>query len=83
MRRAGDNSTITGDIVSDCATPHSIDAQLIPVTISSSGVPTVTGGSTGQSILQRVKSMSASLGTTVTIQGDRGYVHVKRKPKED
>ena len=64
-------------------TPHSIDAQLIPVTISSSGVPTVTGGSTGQSILQRVKSMSASLGTTVTIQGDRGYVHVKRKPKED
>jgi len=64
-------------------TPRSIDAQLIPVTISSSGVPTVTGGSTGQSILQRVKSMSAELDTTVTIEGDRGYVHVKRKPKED
>jgi poly-gamma-glutamate synthesis protein (capsule biosynthesis protein) len=64
-------------------TPRSIDAQLIPVTISGSGVPAVTGGSTGLSILQRVKSMSAALGTTVTIKGNRGYVHVKRKPKED
>jgi poly-gamma-glutamate capsule biosynthesis protein CapA/YwtB (metallophosphatase superfamily) len=63
-------------------TPRSIDAQLIPVVTSSSGVPALAGGSTGLSILQRVKSMSAALGTTVTIKGGRGYVHVKRKHKD-
>jgi hypothetical protein len=57
---------------------HAIDAKLIPVTVSGSGVPTVAGGSTGLSILQRVKSFSAALGTTVTISDGRGYVHVKR-----
>lgn len=56
----------------------SIDAKLIPVTISGSGVPTVATGGTGLGILQRVKSLSADLGTTVTIKDNRGYVHVKR-----
>ncbi|MCX6363848.1 MAG: CapA family protein [Actinobacteria bacterium] len=59
-------------------TPHAIDAKLIPVITSGSGVPSVATGSTGLSILQRVKSMSAALGTTVTIKDNRGYVHVKR-----
>jgi len=59
-------------------TPPTIDAKLIPVQVSGSGVPTVATGSTGLSILQRVKSLSAALGTTVTIKDDRGYVHVKR-----
>jgi poly-gamma-glutamate capsule biosynthesis protein CapA/YwtB (metallophosphatase superfamily) len=59
-------------------TPHTIDVKLIPVRISGSGVPTVATGSTGLSILQRVKSLSAALGTTVKISGGRGYVHVKR-----
>ena len=59
-------------------TPHAIDAKLIPVQISGSGVPTVATGSTGLSILQRVKSLSAALGTTVKIADNRGYVHVKR-----
>ncbi len=59
-------------------TPHTINAKLIPVQISGSGVPTVATGSTGLSILQRVKDLSAALGTTVKIAGDRGYVHVKR-----
>jgi poly-gamma-glutamate capsule biosynthesis protein CapA/YwtB (metallophosphatase superfamily) len=59
-------------------TPHAIDAQLIPVITSSSGVPTVATGSTGLSILRRVKSMSAALGTNVKIAHNRGYVHVKR-----
>ena len=59
-------------------TPHAIDAKLIPVQISGSGVPTVATGSTGLSILQRVKSLSAALGTGVRIADNRGYVHVKR-----
>jgi len=65
-------------LVKASMTKDSIDAKLIPVTISGSGIPTVAGGSTGQSILQRVKSLSANLGTTVTIKDNRGYVHVKR-----
>ncbi|HEY5388491.1 MAG TPA: CapA family protein, partial [Thermoleophilia bacterium] len=65
-------------LVKTRVTPHSINAQLVPVQISSSGIPTVATGSTGLSILQRVKSMSAALGTTVKIKGDRGYVNVKR-----
>ena len=59
-------------------TPHTIDAKLIPVQVSGSGVPTVATGSTGLSILQRVKSLSAALGTSVKISANRGYVHVKR-----
>src|SRR5450759_2376440 len=59
-------------------TPSSIDAQLIPVIVSGSGVPTLAGGSTGLSILQRVKSLSAALGTSVKIADNRGYVHVNR-----
>jgi len=59
-------------------TPHAIDAKLIPVQISGSGVPTVATGSTGLSILQRVKSLSAALGTSVKIADNRGYVHVNR-----
>jgi hypothetical protein len=59
-------------------TRHTIDAKLIPVKISGSGVPTVATGSTGLGILRRVKSLSAALGTAVKIADNRGYVHVKR-----
>jgi poly-gamma-glutamate synthesis protein (capsule biosynthesis protein) len=65
-------------LVTAKVTPRTIDAKLIPVQISGSGVPTVATGSTGLSILQRVRSLSAALGTTVKIAGNRGYVHVKR-----
>jgi hypothetical protein len=65
-------------LVKATVTPHAIDAKLIPVQISGSGVPTVATGSTGLGILQRVKSLSATLGTTVRIADNRGYVHVKR-----
>ena len=65
-------------LVTAKVTPRTIDAKLIPVQISGSGVPTVATGSTGLSILQRVQSLSAALGTTVKIAGNRGHVHVKR-----
>ena len=52
-------------------TPERIDALLVPVQISSSGVPTVATGSTAASILERVRSLSADLGTTVTISDGR------------
>ena len=65
-------------LVKASLTKDSIDAKLIPVVMNGSGVPSVATGSTGLGILQRVKSLSAALGTTVTIKDNRGYVHVKR-----
>ncbi|MFA4966380.1 MAG: CapA family protein, partial [Thermoleophilia bacterium] len=59
-------------------TPERIDALLVPVQISSSGVPAVATGSTAESILERVRSLSADLGTTVTISDGRGHVHIRR-----
>ena len=59
-------------------TPAAIHAKLIPVQVSGSGVPTVATGAIGLSILQRVRSLSAALGTTVKIADNRGYVHVQR-----
>jgi poly-gamma-glutamate synthesis protein (capsule biosynthesis protein) len=55
-----------------------IDAQLIPVVGGGSGVPSLAKGSHGDSILQRVKSFSAALDTTVKIADGKGYIHVKR-----
>ena len=49
-----------------------------PWSSAARGVPTVAGRSQGESILRRVKSLSAALGTTVKISANRGYVHVKR-----
>jgi hypothetical protein len=65
-------------LVKATVSQHLLDAKLIPVTISGAGVPTAVSGSTALSILQRVKNLSAALGTTVVISGSRGYVHVKR-----
>ena len=56
----------------------SIDAQLIPVVGGGSGVPSLAGGSQGDSILQRVQSFSAALDTNVKIADGKGYVHIKR-----
>lgn len=59
--------------------PKAIDATLIPVQIAGSGIPSVATGADGLSILRRVKTYSASLGTTVRIRGGKGYVHVNRR----
>lgn len=62
--------------------PEGVDAQLVPVVLSSSGVPTVAKDSRGESILNRVKSFSAALDTKVKISRGLGYVHVKTKTDE-
>ena len=56
-----------------------IDAQLIPVLLANSGVPSVATGEDAAVILEKVRSYSATLGTTVTIRGGYGYVHISRR----
>ena len=60
-------------------TRRAIDAKLIPVKISGSGVPTVATGSTGVSILQRVQEpLRRARHHGQDLRHGRGYVHVKR-----
>jgi hypothetical protein len=56
-----------------------IDAQLIPVVDSGSGVPSLAHGSQAESILARVRSFSSALDTNVKIADGKGYVHIKRQ----
>jgi poly-gamma-glutamate capsule biosynthesis protein CapA/YwtB (metallophosphatase superfamily) len=65
-------------LVKTKVTKHAIDAQLIPVTINSLGIPTLAHGYLASTILNRVKSLSAALGTKVKIANSKGYVHVTR-----
>lgn len=65
-------------LVKTKVTAHAIDAQLIPVQIDSVGIPTLAHGSMAATILNRVRSLSADLGTKVKIANGKGYVHVKR-----
>ena len=55
-----------------------IDAQLIPVVGGGSGVPSLAKASQADSILQRVKGLSAALDTNVKIAGGKGYIHIRR-----
>jgi poly-gamma-glutamate capsule biosynthesis protein CapA/YwtB (metallophosphatase superfamily) len=55
-----------------------IDAQLVPVVGGGSGVPYLAKDSEAASILQRFREFSDALDTDVTVDGDRGYVHLKR-----
>lgn len=55
-----------------------IEATLTPVQIASSGQPFVATGANGLSILTRVKTCSAALGTIVRISGGQGHVTVRR-----
>jgi poly-gamma-glutamate capsule biosynthesis protein CapA/YwtB (metallophosphatase superfamily) len=57
---------------------HRIKVDLVPVTIAYDGRPKVAYGATASTILSRVKSFSADLGTKVSLSGDVGHVYVKR-----
>ena len=65
-------------IVRASVTKHRINARLIPVLISPEGVPSVATGADASRILERVRRLSADLGTTVTIEGGYGWVQVRR-----
>ena len=65
-------------LVKTRVTKQAIDAQLIPVQIDSLGIPTLAHGGMAATILSRVRSLSANLGTRVKIANGKGYVHVTR-----
>jgi poly-gamma-glutamate capsule biosynthesis protein CapA/YwtB (metallophosphatase superfamily) len=65
-------------LVQASVTKRRIRARLVPVLISPLGVPSVATGSDAARILGRVKSLSAALGTVVTIRGDYGWVRAPR-----
>ena len=65
-------------LVKTKVTRHAIDAQLIPVQIDSLGIPTLAHGGMAAAILDRVRSLSADLGTKVKLADGKGYVHVTR-----
>jgi len=65
-------------LVKTKVTRSAIDAQLIPVQINGVGIPSLATGGMAATILDRVKSLSAALGTKVKIAGGKGYVHVTR-----
>jgi poly-gamma-glutamate synthesis protein (capsule biosynthesis protein) len=56
----------------------SITAKLIPVYANASGIPSVQHGSSAAAILERMKRLSAALGTKVHLSGDTATVTVKR-----
>ena len=65
-------------IVRASVSTHRINARLIPVLISPEGVPSVATGADASRILERVRRLSADLGTTVTIEDGYGWVQVRR-----
>jgi poly-gamma-glutamate synthesis protein (capsule biosynthesis protein) len=65
-------------LVTTTVSEQTIEATLTPVQLDSYGKPSVATGANGLSILQRVKSCSAELGTTVKIADGKGLVTVTR-----
>ncbi len=65
-------------IVSASVTHERIYARLIPVLLSPAGLPSIATGDDADRILQRVRRLSADLGTTVTIEDGYGWVRVRR-----
>jgi poly-gamma-glutamate capsule biosynthesis protein CapA/YwtB (metallophosphatase superfamily) len=55
-----------------------IEVKLIPTALAYDGTPTRARGAQAASILGRVKSYSATLGTKVVIRDGLGYIAVKR-----
>ena len=66
-------------LVDAVLTPRGVKATLIPVYVSSSGVPAVQHGAAGKTILALVKQYSAPLDTSVSIKGDVATVRAGKK----
>ena len=60
-------------------TADGVSARLVPVYVSSTGIPDVQHGSSAKTILSLVKEYSAPLDTSIKIAGDVGYVHAGKK----
>jgi poly-gamma-glutamate capsule biosynthesis protein CapA/YwtB (metallophosphatase superfamily) len=61
-------------LVDAVVTPTGVKATLVPVYVSSSGIPAVQHGTSAQTILSLVKEYSKPLGTYVHITGDTATV---------
>ena len=61
-------------LVDAVLTPRGATATLIPVFVSSGGIPAVQHGAAGKTILSLVKQYSAPLDTAVAIRGDTAVV---------
>ena len=61
-------------LVDAVVTPTGVEATLIPVYVSSSGIPAVQHGASAKTILALVKEYSAPLGAHVSIKGDTATV---------
>ena len=66
-------------LVDAVLTPRGVKATLVPVYVSSSGIPAVQHGAAGKTILALVKQYSVPLGTNVVIKGDVATVRAGKK----
>ncbi|MCX6363888.1 MAG: CapA family protein [Actinobacteria bacterium] len=66
-------------LVDAVLTPRGVTATLLPVYVSSSGIPSIQHGAAGKTILALVKQYSVPLDTTVSINGDIATVRAGKK----
>ncbi len=59
--------------------PEGVTARLVPAYASSAGIPALQRGEAGRTILALVKQYSAPLDTSISIDGDIGYVRAGRR----
>lgn len=53
---------------------------IVPLRLDTRGIPRITSKEDGGFILNRIVSLSDELGTTLQIQGERGYFEIQRIP---
>lgn len=66
-------------LVDAVLSPDGVKATLVPVYVSSSGIPAVQKGSDATTILSLVRQYSKALGTNVVIKGDVATVRAGKK----
>ena len=66
-------------LVDAVLTPDGVKATLVPVYVSSSGIPAVQKGSDATTILSLVRQYSKALGTNVVIKGNVATVRSGKK----